>query len=505
MITDKQALERWQEHVKNVFDATPINKHESPEDKAARIHRARHDFGYMVSYYFPHYCTTEQGVFIPSPDFHIDLAGKVKRGRQIAAIVRWGRGLAKSVVCDIFIPLWLWMCGEDLYVVIVGNNEDKARILLSDLQAEFENNRRLIWDFGSQVQQGSWTSGYFCCKDRFVAKAIGMGQDARGLRKGKQRPTLLIIDDIEDKDTIKNPRIQDDIVRWIEGSLIPTMDGPTARVIDVNNNFAPRTIQSLLEQRHPCWLVHRVDACPGAARIPRWADKYPEDYYLQMEQKIGTIALESEYNNTPFTEGKVFTEQLIQWVPLPRLDHFEFIVGHWDPAYSGNNDYNAIRVWGLKEHKFYLIACMVRQCKMPQALDWIYDYERDLPPSVIIHWRVESQFWNDPMREAIYDKEMELGYSFNITEQPSPKTKKLDRMLGMLPYYQNGRIFYNIKLKGSNDCSVGLAQLYGIEPGYRTHDDAPDADERAVSDLVQVDRAMSFEPVFNPISHSGMW
>jgi len=64
----------------------------------------------------------------------------------------------------------------------------------------------------------------------------------------------------------------------------------------------------------------------------------------------------------------------------------------------------------------------------------------------------------------------------------------------MHPYYQNGRIYYNAKEKANNDMQVGLAQLFGIEPGYRTHDDAPDADEQAISDLVKMDRVMSFEP-----------
>jgi len=45
----------------------------------------------------------------------------------------------------------------------------------------------------------------------------------------------------------------------------------------------------------------------------------------------------------------------------------------------------------------------------------------------------------------------------------------------MASYYQNGRIFYDARLKASNDTQVGLAQLFGIQPGYKGHDDYPDA------------------------------
>jgi phage terminase large subunit-like protein len=481
-------LRAWQKHCTAIQNSTAISLTETTEEQQIRIDRARKDYRFFVEYYFPHYATAKV------PDFHVELARMVKSKKNIKAIVRWGRGLAKSVVCDIMIPIWLWINGEPVYIVIIGNNEEKADILLNDLMAEFANNQRLRHDFGNQVQPGKWATGSFSCRERFIAKAIGMGQDARGLREGAQRPNYIVADDLEDKDTIRNPRIQDEIVQWIERAIIPAMDGPIRRYLHVNNHFATRTIQELLRQRHPEWVVHQVDACPGADRKPIWSDKYPANYYLDLEKEIGTLALEAEYNNKPFIEGKVFTPDLIQWATPPRIDSFEIIIGRWDPAYSGKNDYNAIRVWALKEHKFWLLASFVRQCKMNDAIAWMYEYQKSLPEGVIVHWRVESQFWNDPLREAIKEVEKYYGYPLNLTITESPKGKKLDRLLSMHPYYQNGRIYYNAKEKANNDMQVGLAQLFGIEPGYRTHDDAPDADEQAISDLVKMDRVMSFEP-----------
>lgn len=491
MITDKQAIDIWRSHCDNVQQRTVINPNESPVSKQARIDMARRDYDYFVSYYFPHYASAK------TPDFHTDLAKKVKNNTKIKALVRWGRGLAKSVVCDITLPIWLWINGEDVYLVLVGNTEEKAQILLGDLQAEFESNQRLIWDYGDQVVGGSWTAGYFVCRERFVAKAIGMGQDARGLRQKNLRPTICICDDLEDKDTVRNPKRQDDVVTWILSSLIPTMDGKYRRFLMPNNNFAPRTIQGELEKRNPSWLVHRVDASTGANRRPCWSSKYEPTYYQEIEQEIGTIAFESEYNNRPFIEGKVFTAAHIDraWTKLPRIDTFEFIVGRWDPAYSGNNDYNAVRVWGLKDHKYFLIAAFVRQTKMNAALDWMHTYNAGLPDSVTVHWRVEAQFWNDPMRDAIEEKEQEHGRLLGIVVVPTPKTKKLDRLLSVFPYYENNKISYNEKGKNDPDFIEGNRQLLGVEPGYRTHDDSPDADERAISDLADVDRRMSFKPL----------
>ncbi|MBV5336896.1 MAG: hypothetical protein J0653_02595, partial [Deltaproteobacteria bacterium] len=94
--------------------------------------------------------------------------------------------LAKSVWADVIIPLYLWINDDIGYMVIVGNTETHAKILLSDLQAEFEANSKLIHDFGEQKLMGSWEDGYFQTKNGFLCKAFGMRQSVRGLRKGSR-------------------------------------------------------------------------------------------------------------------------------------------------------------------------------------------------------------------------------------------------------------------------------------------------------------------------------
>jgi hypothetical protein len=56
-------------------------------------------------------------------------------------------------------------------------------------------------------------------------------------------------------------------------------------------------------------------------------------------------------------------------------------------------------------------------------------------------------------------------------------------LLGLYPYYQNKRIWYCDTLKSDNDNNVAFEQLKGIEPGYRTKDDAPDAKMEAIRRL----------------------
>jgi predicted phage terminase large subunit-like protein len=476
---DKLAIERYKAKLQTIKSGATINPFESDSEKNARIEAAKADITRFTEYYLPHYATSK------SAEFQIRLAKKVAKKQVCSILVRWGRGLAKSVWCDVIIPLWLWSRGDISYMVIVGNNFDKAKILLSDLQAEFEANPRLMHDFGEQKMQGTWEDGYFRTANGFIAKALGMGQSPRGLRLGAKRPDYIVADDLDDRETIKNPRRMREYAQWIEKDLIPAMDGPRRRYLMPNNRFAPVTIQSILEERHPSWPLDLVEAYNPVTYQPAWPEKYPAGYYKEMETEIGTLAAMAEFNNRPHVEGTIFTESQIQWSKLPAITNFEHIVGHWDVAYSDSAtaDYNAVRVWGLKDDRFYLLDCFLKQSKMRAALEWIADYIRHMPGNVRVRWQFESQFWNDEVQRTIDEVENSNKMDLRLRKVELPKENKYDRIVSTQPYYQNGRIYYSDKLKGHNDTLVGQAQLFGIEPGYKTKDDAPDADERCFSEL----------------------
>lgn len=476
---DKQAKERYLDKLRIIREGAAANPFESDQEKDERIKRAKVDVKFFVEYYLSHYATSE------CADFQIRLAGRVAKNITCRELVRWGRGMAKSVWCDTIIPLWLWVRGESLYMVIVGNNYDKAVELLSDLQAEFEANPRLIHDFGDQQLRGSWENGNFSTRDRRLhGRAMGMGQSPRGLRKGALRPNYIVCDDLEDKDTAKNEKRQDEIVEWIEGDLLKTMDGETRRYLHPNNDPYQRSIQNVLEARHPAWHLDQVKAYDKATHAPAWPQKYTAQYYIDQE-KDGILSAYAEFLHEPLISGKIFTQELIQWGKSPRIDHFQVITAHWDVAYSGKNDYNAVKVWGLHGINFWALKAFVRQCKMEEAIRFMYDYEDTLPKDVIIQWRVEAQFWNDPVKQAINAVRQERKRWLNISIVDRSRQHKYDRILSMHPYYQNGRVYYDQREFANNDMQVSLKQLYGIEPGYRTPDDSPDGDQQAIEYLAR--------------------
>lgn len=474
---DRKALEAYRKKLSFAKSAGGVNPFETAAEKKARIERAKKDLRFCVEYYFPHYATD------PCADFHIKAGKYVLQDKAARVFFEWGRGLAKSVYADIIVPFWLWMNGEANYMVICTTSKDRASELLEDIRSEFEGNPRIIADFGVQHNPGQWEKGFFITKSGFIGKAQGAGQSVRGLRIKAQRPDYCVVDDLETKESVANPKRQNKLAKWIERDLIPTMDGYPKRFVYANNKFSPRMIQTVLQELHPKWRVHHVKAYDSSNYKPTWHQKYDDEYYKFVEEDIGGLAARAEYNNEPHIEGEIFKEEMIQWAPLPRLDYFKVITGFWDVAYAGTktSDFNAVRVWGLKDKDFYYIDSFVKQSKMRAAIAWMCEFQINLPPNVIIHWKFEAQFWNDEVERTIREVEDLYRINLNIVKTPNPAGKKYDRILRLHPYYQNGRIYYNDKKKSHSDTQTGMAQLYGIEPGYNTHDDAPDADEQAIT------------------------
>ena len=491
ILKDKQARKRYDDLCKLIKERSFLNLFESNADKAKRIERVKADFKYCIEYYFEHYSESE------TPDFHIRISRKVKRNKKYKAWLQWARGHAKSVVAIVLLPIWLWLNGDIQFLLVVGQNEDKAKTLLGDLQAEFEFNQRLIHDFGEQKVIGSWENGFFTTKSGFTAKAIGMGQDPRGLRVGAVRPDMVVADDWETKETAKNPKRQDEFAEWFLRGVIPAMDNKNRRVLVAQNKFAPRMIFDKIVEENKSWDIDRVNAYNPVTYAPTWAAKYSRWFFKEIEDEIGTIRALAEYNNQPHIEGKLFVDEMIQWTKLPSLKSMTAITGKWDIAYGGTatSDYNAIRVWGLKDGRKYLIDCFVKQSKLKDALNWIADFQKRLPVGISIQFGFEAQFWNEEVYRNISEVEHEHKITLNLIKIERRKSNKYDAIIEMLPQYQNGRVFYSIDLKSHNDTHVGLAQLKGIEPGYKTKDDAPDADKYAFDELDLFERSRSTKTV----------
>ena len=445
--TDKQKADEYLKKLEIARKANDVNPFETKEEQKKRISRAKVDTEYFVETYLPHYA------IVKSADFHLEFASMVEADPLFKGFAEWGRGLAKSVWCDIITPLHLWVSGEEVFMCLMSDSKERAQELLADIQAELEANPLLIHDFGPQKCEGDWEIGNFKTIDqRFIGMAFGIKKKVRGVRVKQRRPNLWVIDDLETPDTISNPKRMRKQADQIERDILPTMTGPIRRLLYANNKFSRVMTQTILQERHPTFIVHQIKAYNKATHKPAW-NYYSAEYYIQQEIDMGIPAAYAEYLHETKLEGSNFSEDEIQWGKLPPLNEFKMILSHWDIAYTDNenSDYNAVRVWGLHGRNFWLIDCYVKQSKMKLAVNWNCEFKKSLDKLQNYLGQYESQFWNGEVQRSIEESEDENNVDLNLMKVDTPHSNKVQRMLKMKPYYQNSRIYYNDALKSHSD------------------------------------------------------
>lgn len=311
--TDKEKAELYLKKLEIVRKANDVNPFETKKEQEDRIRRSKEDVVYMVMTYLPHYATAE------CAKFQEDAANEIADDVLIKIFLEWFRGAAKSVWANVIIPLWLWMREDYMFFCQMSDSLERAQELIADVQAELEGNPLLIHDFGVQKRDGDWEYGNFSTIDqRFIGKSFGIRKKVRGVRVKNRRPTYWSIDDLETPDTIASPKRMRKQAGIIERDVVPTMTGPIRRVVYANNRFARVMTQTILQERHPSWVVRQIKAYNKVTYQPAWPAMYSSEYYKQQEVDMGIPAAYAEYLHESKIEGSVFSEDQIQWAKLHR-------------------------------------------------------------------------------------------------------------------------------------------------------------------------------------------
>jgi len=511
-VIERRTYDDWKLFCEQVQSSTAVNISETKAEQDARIKQGKDDYRFFVKTYFPIYADAE------CADFQVDFANAVEKKKRpvtdpnLIGIAEWPREHAKSVHVDIIIPMWKIARGTLNGMILMGKNEDDACNLLGDIQAQLQFNSLFIHDFGQQFNFGDWSEGDFTTKDGIRFLAIGRDQSPRGARKGQRRPNYAAVDDVDDDELVNNQKRVKKIVERILGALFFALDTRGATLIVAGNRIHAQSV-----------LAHMVgDTKPGAPKRegiyhskifaidpktgkPAWHQRYTKELILNKVKMAGVVG-RKEFFHENHVEGSIFKDKLFHWKkPLP-LNTYKIIIGYFDPSFENKptSDFKAVRIWGGyetpgKDWEKHCLKSFVRQCEMTKVFEFMSAYEDKLPAGVGVLWYVEKQFFNRPVQDALLNhnrkRDQQKKRRLVVITDSRVKEGKYLRMVKMEPAYSDGEVFFNIDEMYNPDMIEGNNQLKGIEPGYQSPDDAPDADEGAWFYLDQNKPGRNFPPI----------
>jgi predicted phage terminase large subunit-like protein len=484
----KNPEERWAALVLRVSSAT-AGQTEQVTEREARINRARVDYDFFVTTYFPHYTKDKLGNTTNCAPYHVDAANDVLANQEFTGFWMWFRGSAKSTHANIFLPMWLKIqtpVRQLNVMLLIGKNSKTATRLLQDIQVELQHNELYIRDFGHQIKDGSWEQGEFQTADGCAFVALGMGQPPRGTRFGAQRPDYIVMDDTDDDKLKKSPARVTEVVEWVHRAVLPTMDSGIMRFLFVNNFIARKGLMARLVAEHPDWYMSRVDAMDKKGN-PTWS-RHSKEHFARLRKKVKEKAFLSEYMNDPQEDGGVFTLEQIKWRPaLSDWTQYDALVMYGDPSFSTSEkaDFFSIPLWAKRGTKFTKLKVYHRQRETAsKAIKWWFKYYYGLPLKVRVKLRcyVESNATQKEILRPLIEAEAKrTGLPNFIKFDTSKKGDKEDRISSMTTQYENEDVEYNSAEQSDPDMLASIEQLTGWTEGggQAMHDDGPDADESA--------------------------
>lgn len=483
----KEAKERYfanSKHIKVVTYNSLIKETTEEQEKRIKMLLKPENYALFFDYYFGN--GSNMGIADDmSSKYHVKLYTELFK-MPIINQLRWiYRSFGKSIHANVANPLGLKQTNNLHFMLLIGANNDKSKLLLADLQLQLENNQRIIKDFGNQVQYGDWADGEFETTDGCYFLAQGIDQPIRGLRRGGHRVGYASVDDIEDRKKAENERLVKERVEKLTGDLMGAFGKNVKRLTASNNLITKKGVMMKLWEKlkdSPYTKRHIINLTEKDG-TPTWPERFTKEDVKVIHDSFDHYSLQREFYNNPIEEGRLFKENWIKQEKVHGNQKYDGLLIHWDLSYVKDGDYKAGVLLGVLGTRLIVLEVFCRKCELNEAVgvhfDWMRAYQNKGLTPLAFYDATAAQ---EAVFLPIFTAEAERQKFFNL---PLPNRQVgIDKHLRieatLTNVFFNGILKFDKKLEKEPDYTTAINQILSFEKGTKGHDDFPDTLENAV-------------------------
>lgn len=441
------------------------------EERADRIAKSRADKFFFYTTYFPHHFEDEPAEIHPRM-----VEESLKPGINTIAAPR---GSAKTTLVTQLETLRQIYIVKEPFQVIIGESQEVAVEKAAVIKVEMENNVRLRNDFGDLNNRGTWEEGDFTTNTGCRVIAIGRRQPIRGRKFGAKRPGRIVGDDIEDDESVRNPRITEQLYDWILRAVYPSLDPKKGSLTILGTMLSKRSaLAKLVDNPEVNSVIFRAIEKGKSF----WSSRFTVPMLNKIKKLVGIKVWLTEYMNDPQDdENAPFkTSWFKRYKPrdLKRKKlHGPYVA--CDPSLEANatSDFKGIAaVWveKTKDGPIYYVKPWVRRESLGRFYRRIYEINDKYKPSLI---GLETETWQKLMYNEIKSLEAKYGIRLPLRGIRHGGQSKVSRIMRLAPAQERGEIRWLNDDPDTDECIMQFVEL--DKPGV--HDDGPDAVEMAIT------------------------
>ncbi len=266
------------------------------KDKDFRITLSKKSHYWFFHFYFGQYVTYR------TANFQKRMFGITEDEKNNMAVIVAFRGSAKSTIFTLSYALWSILGKQNKkFVIILSQTQKQAKQHLMNLRTELEKNIILSRDLGPFREESDEWGGYSLVISNYGARisAASNEQSIRGIKHLQFRPDVIIADDVEDLNSVKNQEGRDKTYNWFKGDIIPAGNTNT-KIIVIGNLLHEDSLLKRLQreiENNTLNGIYREFPLLNESGKPLWPDKFPNENEINKEKmKIGNeIAWQREY------------------------------------------------------------------------------------------------------------------------------------------------------------------------------------------------------------------
>jgi len=342
------------------------------------------------------------------------------------------RDSAKTTFWSFLVPTFYAIRDDRQMIMLIGCSQDQSVLNLSNIKELIETFPPL-----QDMKGKKWSETHIKLSNGSQIIAKGFGSNIRGAKNLKERPSLIICDDvIPDKPTMPVPWY----IEFFHSAITPALS-TDGRLIVVGTPFNPSDLIFDLSNRDdyekmriPIWDDNKN---------PAWEDKFPRNKIEEMKRNTPPITWARNYAVMPIVEeGITFAPEWLRvcdydWAP----DKVKIRVMAVDPAMKkadiqkSDPDYFAIAVVDYFPRKYCwkVLSVYHERCNFPTQVERVKSFAQNYNPQYVV---IESNFYQAALGQHLIHSTSLPIVQFDQTRD------KVERITELTPYFQNHQIFF---------------------------------------------------------------
>lgn len=233
--------------------------------------------------------------------------------------------------------------GNFHYMLLLGETYTKACQRLLAIDHESRTNVKLHHLFGGKVLARKSIENKVFFKSGAMIEAVGWEQELQSFKQHEHRPDAAWLDDIENRERVRDKAAVDENMRkfWLE--LVPAMDKTRRKIRFTQTRRAEDCMVTRFASRDD-WLYRGYPICDGDPDDPRtrslWPSRYPMDWVRSERDRFQSNGMLQEFKQAyllqvtdpttkPFKDEQLAFRDVSDWHWMPRF-------AIYDPARTSN-------------------------------------------------------------------------------------------------------------------------------------------------------------------------